>query len=287
MSVAAGDRPLIDMGSRRTHEKAAIACARAAYLAGFSSTSNLAAGLLYGIPTVGTAAHAFTLSHATEAEAFASQVKALGVGTTLLVDTYDTARGIRTAVEVAGPELGAIRLDSGALTDEAWKARRLLDELGATRARITVTSDLDEYCIAELAAAPVDSYGVGTRLVTGSGHPTASLVYKLVAVGGADAGAPLRPVAKSSTGKASVGGRKAAFRLSDAAGEWASEQATAYGDEAPGTPLVHPVMRAGEIVHDPTLDDIRAFSRDVRDRLPAAALELSDGPPLVRASMPR
>ncbi|MDQ1680980.1 MAG: nicotinate phosphoribosyltransferase [Frankiaceae bacterium] len=286
MVVAARDRPLIDMGSRRTHERAAIASARAAYLAGFSSTSNLAAGHRYGIPTVGTAAHSFTLSHASEAEAFASQVAALGVGTTLLVDTYNSERGIRTAVDVAGPDLGAIRLDSGALTDEAWRARRLLDELGATRTRITVTSDLDEYCIAELASAPVDNYGVGTRLVTGSGHPTASFVYKLVAVGDAHRAGPLRPVAKSSTGKASVGGRKRAFRASGEAGEWVSEQATSYADTAPGTALVVPVMRGGEIVHDPGLDEIRAFSRETRDRLPDTALDLSEGPPHLTASKP-
>src|SRR5919112_4564767 len=143
-----------------------------------------------------------------EAAAFRAQVAALGVGTTLLVDTYDVDRGIRTAIEVAGPELGAIRLDSGDLPTLATHARELLDSLGATRTRIVVTSDLDEYAISGLMAAPVDRYGVGTSLVTGSGAPTAGMVYKLVERDGV-------PVAKKSKDKVSVGGRKFAVRRHD------------------------------------------------------------------------
>ena len=210
MVSAADGRPLIEMGSRRTHEQAAVADARSAYIAGFGSTSNLASGRLYGVPTAGTAAHAFTLSYAQEKDAFAAQVRALGPGTTLLVDTYDIEQGIRTAVEVAGPALGAIRIDSGDLAVESRRARALLDSLGATRTRITVTSDLDEYVIAALADAPIDGFGVGTRLVTGSGHPTASMVYKLVAVG--DEAGDLRSVAKTAVGKVNIGGRKVAYR---------------------------------------------------------------------------
>ncbi len=205
MVVAARGRPLVEMGSRRTHEEAAVAVARAAYLAGFASTSNLAAGRRHGVPTVGTAAHAFTLAHADEAAAFRSQVAAQGVGTTLLVDTYDTEQGIRTAVEVAGTDLGAIRIDSGDLADASAAARDLLDELGATQTRIIVTSDLDEYVIAALADAPIDGYGVGTRVATGSGHPTASMVYKLVAVADSPGG-ELRPVSKTLA-RQGVGGR--------------------------------------------------------------------------------
>src|SRR5689334_19725440 len=108
MTLAAGDRPCIEMGSRRTHEEAAVASARAAYVAGFATTSNLEAGRRYGVPTAGTAAHAFTLVHDTEREAFEAQVASLGPGTTLLVDTYDVTEGVRTAVEVAGTSLGAV-----------------------------------------------------------------------------------------------------------------------------------------------------------------------------------
>ena len=216
MVLAAGDRPLLEMGGRRTHEQAAVAAARAAYVAGFSATSNLEAGRRHGVPTVGTTAHAFVLAHPSERAAVAAQVAAQGVGTTVLVDTYDTEQGIRTAVEVAGTQLGAIRLDSGDPAVEAPKARALLDELGATGTRIVVTGDLDEHGIAALAGEPVDRYGVGTSLVTGSGAPTAGFVYKLVAVadeGGPDA--PLRPVAKNSAGKSTRGGRKWAWRTPD------------------------------------------------------------------------
>ena len=189
MICAAGDRPCIEMGSRRTHEISAVAAARAAYIAGFASTSNLEAGRRYAIPTTGTAAHAFTLVHDSEEDAFRAQVASLGPGTTLLVDTYDVTAGVQTAVAVAGPELGAVRLDSGDLIELARQVRDQLDSLGATDTRIVVTSDLDEYAIAALAAAPVDGYGVGTSLVTGSGAPTAGLVYKLVARGADDPGA--------------------------------------------------------------------------------------------------
>ncbi|MGH3493081.1 MAG: nicotinate phosphoribosyltransferase, partial [Sciscionella sp.] len=181
MTTAAEGRPCIEMGSRRTHEWAAVAAARAAYIAGFATTSNLAAGLAYGVPTAGTAAHAFTLLHDSERDAFQAQVDSLGSGTTLLVDTYDIREAVRVAVEVAGPDLGAIRIDSGDLSVLARRVRRQLDSLGATSTKVVVTSDLDEFAIAGLSAAPVDAYGVGTNLVTGSGHPTGGFVYKLVA----------------------------------------------------------------------------------------------------------
>ena len=193
MVTAADGRPLIEMGSRRTHELAAVASARAAYIAGFAATSNLAAGRDYGVPTRGTSAHAFTLVHDSERDAFASQLAALGKGTTLLVDTFEVNRAVRTAVELAGPDLGAVRIDSGDLPVVARRVRALLDELGAHQTQIVLTGDLDEHSIAALAAAPVNGYGVGTALVTGSGAPTAAIVYKLVArAAGPGAGARLR-----------------------------------------------------------------------------------------------
>ena len=208
MVTAAHGRPLVEMGSRRTHERAAIGSARGAYITGFTTTSNLRAGYQYDIPTSGTSAHAFTLLHDDERRAFAAQLDALGQDTTLLVDTYDVPGAIRAAVAEAGPRLGAIRIDSGDLAIVAREAREQLDALGATKTRIVLTGDLDEYSIAALAAEPVDGYGVGTSLVTGSGAPTAALVYKLVARADSDAPGPLRPVAKRSVGKPSRGGRK-------------------------------------------------------------------------------
>ena len=211
MVSAADGRPLAEMGSRRTGERSAVAAARAAYIAGFGATSNLEAGRSWGVPTMGTAAHAFTLLHDTEEDAFRAQVDTLGPATTLLVDTYDIRQGVETAIRVAGTELGGVRIDSGDLPIMAAEVRAQLDELGATGTKITVTSDLDEYAIAALAASPVDAYGVGTSVVTGSGYPTASMVYKLVARQGSDGG--WVAVAKASADKASKGGRKAAFRV--------------------------------------------------------------------------
>src|SRR3954466_8123557 len=205
MVAAACERPCIEMGSRRTHEEAAVAAARAAYLVGFGTTSNLEAGRRYGVPTSGTSAHAFTLLHDDEKAAFRAQVATLGPSTTLLVDTYDVDQGIRNAVEVAGPELGGIRLDSGDLPTLARHARELLDSLGATKTRIVVTSDLDEYAISGLMAAPVDRYGVGTSLVTGSGAPTMGMVYKLVQRDGGAGGEESE--GKKSGAKTPGGGR--------------------------------------------------------------------------------
>src|SRR5664280_2081871 len=217
MTNAAGGRPCIEMGSRRTHEWAAVAAARAAYIAGFATTSNLEAGRTHGIPTAGTSAHAFTLLHDDERSAFEAQVACMGTGTTLLVDTYDVPAAVNLAVEVAGVALGAVRLDSGDLLVQAREVRAQLDRLGATKTRIIVTSDLDEHAIAALAAAPVDAYGIGTSLVTGSGAPTAGLVYKLVAR--EDHSGQLVDVAKQSKDKVTLGGHKWALRRLNARGE--------------------------------------------------------------------
>jgi nicotinate phosphoribosyltransferase len=280
MVGAACGRPCIEMGSRRTHEEAAVAAARAAALVGFSATSNLAAGARYGIPTTGTSAHAFTLLHDDEAAAFGAQLDALGVGTTLLVDTYDTEQGIRTAVEVAGPDLGAVRLDSGDLTVEATRARELLDSLGATKTKVIVTSDLDEYAIAALAAAPVDGYGVGTSLVTGSGAPTVGMVYKLVEREGV-------PVAKNSEGKRSVGGRKYAVRRHGGDGTATAEvvSSSPVAAREHDRDLVVPLVRGGEPVDARTpaaaLTAARELHEQLRGTLPAEAWSLSRGEPVI------
>jgi len=278
MTSAAAGRPCIEMGSRRTHEQAAVAAARAAYLAGFERTSNLEAGRRYGVPTTGTSAHAFTLLHDSERDAFAAQLTALGPGTTVLVDTYDVEAAVRTAVELAGPDLGAVRLDSGDLLVHAREVRALLDSLGATRTRIVVTSDLDENAIAALGAAPVDAYGVGTALVTGSGHPTSSMVYKLVAREGASGG--LEPVAKKSRDKLSVGGRKWAMRRLGADGR---AEAEIVGIGAPPAndgndrPLMVEFVRGGVRINRSDLDDARARHERSRDELPRTALQLQRG----------
>lgn len=285
MVTAAGDRPLIEMGSRRTHERAAVAAARAAYLAGFATTSNLRAGLDYGVPTAGTSAHAFTMVHDDERDAFKVQVESLGASTTLLVDTYDVARAVRTAVQVAGPGLGAVRIDSGDFAEVARAVRAQLDSLGATGTRIVVTGDLDEHSIAGLASAPVDGYGVGTALVTGSGVPTAALVYKLVAR--ADGTGELRPVAKQSVGKPTIGGRKWAVRTLTEAGmavaEVISTSPPAERGAQPGgrRVLLRQLVRDGEIVGDEPLAAARDRHQQALAELPHEALRLSPGEPAI------
>ncbi|WP_029089568.1 nicotinate phosphoribosyltransferase [Brevibacterium album] len=312
MANAAGGRPLAEMGSRRTHEIAAVAAARAAAVAGFSATSNLEAGMAYGIPTLGTSAHSFTLVHDTEREAFEAQVASLGRDTTLLLDTYDVDAALRTAIEVAGTGLGGVRIDSGDLGIQAAEVRAKLDELGAVETTITVTSDLDEYAIAALAAAPVDSYGVGTRVVTGSGHPTANLVYKLVAraggsgpgadgteAGGAEADGTVAggtegagepewvAVAKTASAKSSRGGRKQALRVLDSG--IATEEAIGIpqlpAELADGRELLVDLVRNGEI------DDAFTGAEGVRRaqerhaasiaELPRTARRLQDGEPAI------
>ena len=284
MVTAADGRPLIEMGSRRTHELAAVASARAAYLTGFASTSNLRAGRDYAVPTTGTSGHAFSLAHDSEREAFEAQLAALGTGTTLLVDTYDVATAVRTAVELAGDRLGAVRIDSGDLPVVAKEVRALLDSLGASKTRIVLTGDLDEYSIAALAATPVDGYGVGTSLVTGSGAPTAALVYKLVArAQDASAGAPLRPVAKRSVGKPGRGGRKWAVRHVNDRGTAVAELVlTEPPDPGPADRvLLRQLVQGGESVGAEPMEAARARHRRAVAELPAHALQLSRGYPAI------
>ncbi|MGH3542820.1 MAG: nicotinate phosphoribosyltransferase [Mycobacterium sp.] len=283
MVSAAQDRPLIEMGSRRTHELAAVAAARAAYIAGFAGSSNLEAQRRYGVPAEGTAAHAFTLLHTgpdgpDEPAAFRAQVDALGTGTTLLVDTYDVTTGVANAVAAAGTGLGAVRIDSGELGMLARQVREQLDRLGATQTRIMVSGDLDEFAIAALRAEPVDSYGVGTALVSGSGAPTADMVYKLVEVDGI-------PVQKRSTHKESHGGRKEALRLSRSTGTITEEIVHAAGHTPettePSRVLTLPLVRDGEVVTGVDLGVARKLVASGLRSLPWEGLMLSHGDPAI------
>jgi nicotinate phosphoribosyltransferase len=277
MVDAAGGRIVMEMGGRRTHEDAAVASARAAYVAGFDYTSNLEAGRRYGIPTTGTAAHAFVLAHASEADAFAAQVAALGPRTTLLVDTFDIEQGVRNAIAAAGPELGGVRIDSGLLPGEARRARRMLDEAGCTSTRIVVSGDLDEFSIAELRDCPVDVFGVGTSVVTGSGHPTAGFVYKLVVASG-------RPVAKRSLSKQTIGGRKHAARVVDEHGRVVEERLTLAPVQV-GRALQERVMHGGDVVQRRSLDEARSHCAAVRGELRPEDRLTAPGEPVVVATM--
>ena len=285
MTAMAGERPCIEMGSRRTNEWSAVTAARAAYIAGFASTSNLEAGRTFGVPTAGTAAHSFTLLHDSEEDAFKAQIAALGTNTTLLVDTYDVAEAVTKGVELTNGRLGAVRLDSGDLLTQAVDVRRLLDSLGAVNTRIIVTSDLDEYQIAALRAAPVNGYGVGTTLVTGSGAPTCGFVYKLVSRADSDdPGAPLLPVAKKSANKGSIGGRKSAMRRLDAQGIAEAEVIGVGAEPHPDRNdriLLKHLVRDGEIIGREPLSAARERHFASRAELPSAAFKMSKGYPAI------
>ena len=281
MVTAADGRPIIEMGSRRTHEYAAVTAARAAYLAGFEATSNLEAGYRYGIPVSGTAAHSWTLAHTNpdgtpnEEAAFRSQIETLGVDTTLLVDTYDITKGVETAVKVGGPQLGGVRIDSGDLGAVTRRVRKQLDDLGNHNTNIVVSSDLDEFAIAGLRGDPVDVYGVGTSVATGSGAPTAGMVYKVVEVDGI-------PVAKRSTSKQSVGGAKRALRTYRSSGVAVEEIVYPFDAPAPDTgqldtrEMTIPLMRDGHIVDElPDLHASREYLDQARKTLPWEGLALS------------
>src|SRR5690606_31205072 len=223
--------------------------------------------------------------------AFRTQVESLGVSTTLLVDTYDIRAGVETAIRVAGTQLGGVRLDSGDLPIVAAEVRAHLDELGATETKITVTSDLDEYAIAALAASPVDSYGVGTSVVTGSGYPTAGMVYKLVARQDSTGG--WVAVATASTDKGSKGGRKAALRSLEGGVATAETISVADGFEQVDVASDHPDARALQVVlvdggeidtaHEGVAGTAAAREHHlrVREELPVRALALSKSDPAI------
>ena len=281
MVTAAAGRSLIEMGSRRTHESAAVAAARAAYIAGFGSTSNLAARLCTACRRVEPRHTRSRWCIDYEKDAFLAQVSSLGRGTTLLVDTFDVAAAVASAVSVAGPSLGAVRVDSGDLAAVAFSVRSQLDSLGATGTRIILTGDLDEYSIAGLGVAPVDGYGVGTSLVTGSGAPTAALVYKLVArsTGASD---ELHPVAKRSVGKPGRGGRKWAIRELGPDGLAATERILMdepAGEDPGRRVLLRELVRSGSVVGRESLADARARHAGALAELPPYALQLSRGYP--------
>lgn len=275
IKLVAGNCKISELGSRRTNEISAVYAARAAYIAGFDSTSNLEAGRRWPeIPVYGTSAHAFTLAHETEVEAFEYQVKALGAKTTLLVDTYDIEQGIRNAVEVAGVKLGAIRIDSGDPFVEVPKARALLNELGAVDTRIVLSGDMNRETIEALvkAGVEVDSFGVGTDVVTGGGAPSCSFVYKLVSIEREDG--TMRPVAKKSSSKASVGGLKSAYREYN--DDWTVKAEHIYVRTAASqlSALQVPYIVKGNLVSYFTLAEARELHKDNLRHAPKVAVEV-------------
>ena len=298
--LAADGRPVAEFGLRRAQgPDGGLAVARASYVAGCSSTSNVLAGRRYGIPVFGTHAHSWVMSFDSELEAFRAFAKSSPKNCTLLIDTYDVREGCEHAITVAkemeavGERLSAIRIDSGDLPVVVARVRELLDELGATSTRITVTNDLDEYTVAGLSASPVDSFGVGTSVVVGSGSPTMGMVYKLVARTGDDG--EWVSVAKKSADKASVGGRKSVRRLLDARGVARAELlflgdgpgGSAEGAELGehGREVLVPLVQDGELLPGHTGADGIAAARERHRRvvaeLPPVAMSLTRGDPAI------
>lgn len=283
---AAPGKELVEFGMRRTPGiEASVAAARASYLAGFASTSNVLAGRELGIPVSGTVAHSFVELFPSELEAFRRLASATRGGVTLLVDTYDTLDGVRKAVQVAHERpVDAIRLDSGDLAELSRRARCMLDEAGLSQVRIFASGGLDEYELRRLesAGAPIDGYGIGTRLGMSSDAPVLDMAYKIVAYDG-------RPCLKLSEGKATLVGPKQVWRRRAEDGRFAEELVAARDEPAPGPawePLLHRVVSGGRAAPAPALRDVRLrHEREMHSLHPDVVdLDARDGVHPVRLS---
>ncbi len=274
--IAAEGRPVIEFGSRRAHgPDAGILAGRAAYLAGCSGTSNAEAGMRFGIPVFGTAAHSWTMAFATEEESFRALQRLLGDATVFLVDTYDTLEGTRLATRLGRP-LWGVRLDSGDLVTLSREVRRILDNAGLHEAKIFATNDLDEHRLAELvrSGAPFDAFGVGTRLATSFDAPALSAVYKLVEL---KRDGTLHYAAKFSDEKSTLPGAKQIYRYAD------HDVVALYSEcntDFQGTPLVRPVISNGEVIEpSPPLHKLRADTQSAVAALPKRLHSLSESAP--------
>ena len=271
---AANGHFVMEAGSRRIEPEAAVNAARAAYIGGVNVTSNLEAGRRWGIPTAGTASHAFTLSFQSEIEAFENQAKYLGEDSIFLVDTYDIETGIVNAVKASNAGLKGIRIDSGDLAAGSKSARALLDKLGAPEAQIMVSGDLDEYKIRNLLDAPIDAFESGHKLVTGSGAASAGFVYKLVAIEENSLMPNMRSVGKRSEGKTSEGGKKFAKRTIDTGGIALEESifledAVQNHSQSTGCRFLQSeVMSSGNITDLTTLEDSRHHLMNIMSEIP-------------------
>ena len=292
---AARGKPVFDFGARRAHGRdAGILAARASFIGGASGTSLVLAGCLFNIPYVGTMAHKFVSERPSELAAFRDYAAAFPNNTTLLIDTHDTLEGARNAcivakeMEARGARLRAVRLDSGDLLELSKQVRRILDAEGLDYVQIIASHDLDEFQIDTLLGngAPIDSFGVGTRLATGAnfnprtgeGAPSAlGGVYKLVESDG-------RLVGKRSLdepAKATIPGKKQVYRLTDAAGNYAKDRLALWDEKvSEGQPLLVPIIQNGELVSDfPSLHDIQARTAAEIEKLPESHKRLTEATP--------
>ena len=278
--LAAPGRRLIDFGLRRAHgAEAALLSARASYLAGFDGSATTLAAPLFGIPVFGTMAHSFVQAHEQESDAFAAFARAFPGNATLLIDTYDTEAAAHRVVRLAqqlrkngAARINAVRIDSGELDAVAVSVRRILDAGGCREIGIFASGNLDEYALQALTEqnAPIDGFGVGTRMNTSSDAPYLDCAYKLVEYAG-------RPRRKRSTGKATWPGCKQVFRQHDAHGMLAADMLALQHEVFPGQALLQPVMRGGMSLEPaPALTEIRTYMQT----------QLAALPPLLRALTP-
>ncbi len=280
--LAAPGKRLVDFGLRRSHgAEAGLLSARAAYAAGFDGSSTVAAGMRFGVPLFGTMAHAFVQTHDRESDAFEHFARAFPRGSTILIDTYDTEQAARRLVPLVhrlaaeGATVRAVRLDSGDLAAHAFRVRSILDAGGLHEVQIFASGSLDEWALQEILArgAPIDGFGVGTRLNTSADAPYFDCAYKLQEYDGVAR-------RKRSEGKATWPGRKQVFRRADARGRFEGDLLTLVDDPHEGEPLLQPVMRAGRRLRaSPSLETIRAFAREQLERLPEPLRGLEPAPP--------
>ena len=281
---AAEGAAVVEFGTRRTHPDAAIDAARSAYAAGFSGTSNVEAARRFGIPVLGTAAHMWTMAHPTEEAAFQSYVDVFPNAAILLIDTYDTLRGAERAAHVVKEKLRGVRIDSGDLDSSSREVRRILDENGCAATKIVVSGDLNEHSVAALrrASAPIDTYGVGTEVVTSFDAPALGGVYKIVEL---EHAGTTRPIAKFSAGKGTFPGRHQVHRVVDAAGRMMRDVITLFEEEPPATksgesgrPLLEARIIGGkrsapseslEVIRDRVAKGRRALAPILHDLAPA------------------
>jgi nicotinate phosphoribosyltransferase len=270
--LAARGRPLVDFGLRRAHgAEAGLLSARASYLAGFAGTATALAGATFGIPVFGTMAHSYVQAHDDEEQAFERFARAQRGPTALLIDTYDTEAAAHKVLRVAqrlrgeSIRISAVRIDSGDLAEHARRVRAILDAGGLRDVTIFASGNLDEHRVAALleAGAPIDAFGVGTRMNVAADAPFLDCAYKLVEYAG-------QGRRKRSEGKATWPGRKQVFRRFDAGGSMAGDVVTLERDTQEGVALLAPVLRAGQPVSSPpSLEQIRTHARAQLDALPA------------------
>jgi len=279
--LVAPGKLLVDFGVRRAHgAEAGLLSARASYLAGFDGTSNVLAGMRFGIPIYGTMAHSYVQAHANERDAFVRFSRANPDNSMLLIDTYDTEEGARRAVAVAqelareGLRISGVRLDSGDLAMHAREVRRILDEGGLSQARIFASGGLDEHEIRSLLArgAPIDGFGIGTKMNTSADAPYLDCAYKLQEYDGV-------PTRKKSEGKETWPGRKQVRRLYDADGDMIGDTVGLEGEDIEGEPLLRPIMRGGRrIDRAESLEKIRERAVEQLGSLPPALRSLETSP---------